>query len=307
VSALQADGVRKTYGSGRRARTALVGCSFSADRGEVLGVIGPNGAGKTTLLSIVAGAIPASAGTVLVEGHRAGTRMARRAVGFASDPPLAPPELTGGEWLHYLASHRASSPRDRTALVRHAVEVAELDAFVARRIATYSRGMGQRLALAAGVVSRAHVLLLDETLAGVDPLVQRRLREQIARLASERRCVVVASHDLAAVERLATRVLVLWRGRLAADLSTARLLTERVAELALSGSGLAAADRVVARYPGALRTGQGFTVPLGRGLTVEQVLAVCREERVPVAAARVRYRALEDILIAAEAAEAGRV
>lgn len=303
MNELRVDGVWKTYGSGRRERTALAGCSFAASCGEVVGVIGPNGAGKTTLLAIIAGAIPASGGTVLVDGQRAGTRAARRAVGYAADPPLAPPELTGGEWLQYLASHRASSPRERTALVRRAVETAELDGFADRRVGTYSRGMGQRLALAASVVSRAGLLLLDETLAGVDPLVQRRLREQIARLAGEARCVLVASHDLAAVERLATRVLVLWRGRLVADLSTARLLTERLAEVTVSGLGLAQAERVLVRYPEALRTGQGFTVPLTNGLTLEQVLAACREERVAVAASRVRYRALEDVLAAAEARE----
>ncbi|NIN09929.1 MAG: ATP-binding cassette domain-containing protein [Gemmatimonadales bacterium] len=296
--------VTKVYGKGKNRRVALADCSFTANAGEIIGVVGPNGAGKTTLLRLIAGELPLTSGEVLVSGHRAGTRPARRAAGFAPDPPLAPPELSGAEWLTYLASHRARSPQERLRLVTWAVEFAELNAFVGRRIGTYSRGMAQRLALAAAAVCQGSVLLLDEVLSGVDPLVQRGLREQIARLAGRERTVLIASHDLTAIERLATRVLVLWSGRITADLSTAALVTQRVAELSLTGSALVGADRMLARYTGAVRTGQGVAVPLTGGLTIEHVLATAREERIAVAASRVRYRALEDILVAAAARHA---
>jgi len=302
MSMLRVTALTKTFGRGRRAHVALDSCTFAADRGEIIGVIGPNGAGKTTLLGVLAGRVPASSGSVEIAGRRAGAAPARRTIGFASDPPLAPPELSGTEWLRYLASHRAASPAERLSLVRRGIEVGELETFSSRPIGGYSRGMGQRLALASAVAERAELLLLDETLAGVDPLVQRRLRQQIANQASQGRCIVIASHDLAAVERLATRVLVLWRGRIIADIATARLLAERVAEITLSGSALAGVDQLIGRYPGALRTGHGLAVPLARGLTIEQLLTDCHEQRIPVAATRVRYRALEDILVAAEAA-----
>jgi ABC-type multidrug transport system ATPase subunit len=182
--------------------------------------------------------------------------------------------------------------------VRQAVELAELGEFVGRRVNTYSRGMAQRLALAAAALT-GPVLVLDEILSGIDPLVQRRLRGQIAELAREGRVVLLASHDLGAVERVATRVFVLMRGRIVADVQTGALLAERVAELTLSGSALSLAPRLLDRFRGAVRTGQGVAVPLVSGLTVEEVLAVCREIRVPVAGSRVRYRALEDLLVAA--------
>lgn len=298
---LRVAGLTKVYGRGRRTRVALDTCAFTAQRGEVVGIIGPNGAGKTTLLGIVAGRLSASSGSVEIDGLRAGTTVARRMVGFASDPPLAPPELSGAEWLSYLASHRVARASERVRVVRRAIEVGEVGAFASRAIGGYSRGMGQRLALAAAVAERAELLVLDETLAGVDPLVQRRLRREIAALAAGGRCALIASHDLAAVERLATRVLVLWRGRIIADVSTARLLAERVAEITLSGSALSEVERLIVRYPGALRTGRGVAVPLTRGLTIEQVLTECHDQRIPVAGTRVRYRALEDILVAAEA------
>jgi len=114
---------------------------------------------------------------------------------------------------------------------------------------------------------------------------------------------LIASHDLGALERLATRVLVLCGGRLRADERMADLMAQRVAELTLSGSSLASVDRMLLRFPGAVRTGRGVAVPLKGGVTVEQVLAACSEQRIPVAASRVRYRALEDILVVAAGGE----
>jgi ABC-2 type transport system ATP-binding protein len=159
--------------------------------------------------------------------------------------------------------------------------------------------MMQRLGLAAAALLGGSLVVLDEVLSGVDPLVSRTMRGRVATLASRGRLVVVASHDLAAVERLATRVLVLCGGALAADVNVAQLLSERVAEISLSGSGLAAVERVVDRFAGAARTGDGLAVPLVGGLTIEQVLTTCRAERVAVAGSRIRYRALEDILLSA--------
>jgi hypothetical protein len=101
-------------------------------------------------------------------------------------------------------------------------------------------------------------------------------------------------------------VLVLVRGVIRADVPTARLVAERVAEITLTGSALAGVGRLLSRYRGSVRTGAGLAVPLSGGLTVEQVLAACRQDRIAVAASRVRYRALEDILVDAVGAD-GRV
>jgi ABC-type multidrug transport system ATPase subunit len=183
--------------------------------------------------------------------------------------------------------------------VAWAAEVAELNGFLGRRISTLSRGMAQRLSLGAAVAGKCTVLLLDETLSGVDPVVLRRLRHRVANLASNGMLVLIASHDLATVERVATRVLVLSEGRIRADVCTAELVRERVAELTFSGAVLAGIRGVMLRFPDAVRTGNGIAVPLRRGANVEQVLEACRQHRIPVAASRVRYRALEDILLSA--------
>ncbi|MSR06009.1 MAG: ABC transporter ATP-binding protein [Gemmatimonadetes bacterium] len=295
MTLLACDSAARSFGP----RVALAGVTLNADAGEIVGVVGPNGAGKTTLFRLIAGDLTLSAGNMLVGGHRAGKREARLMVGLAADPPLAPVELSGLEWLNYLASHRARSPAERVDLVREAVELGDLAEFGARRIATYSRGMAQRLGLAAAALCARNIVLLDETLGGMDPLVARSLRGRIQRLAGGGRLVLLASHDLSTVEQLATRAVVLWRGRVAADVAMATLLSERVAELSLNGGSLSSAAWLLQRFPGASRTGEGVALPLVGGLGMEQVMAECRSQRIAVAASRVRYRRLEDILVTA--------
>jgi len=298
---LSVEGVSKVYGRGGRRRSAVSDCSFACSAGEILGVIGPNGAGKTTLLRLISGETTPTTGTITVGGYPQGTRMARRAVGYAGDPPLLPSELSGVEWLKYVAGHRARHPRERTSLLQWAIEIADLEEFAGRRISSYSKGMVQRLALATAALAGSSALILDEVLSGLDPIVARRLSGTIQKLATMGRSVVIASHDLSILERLATRVLVMCEGRLAEDLSVARLVGERVAELTIAGAGIASIDRLLARFSGATRTEDGVEIPLTRGVTVEHAIAACRSERIPLAASRIRYRALEDMLLKAAA------
>lgn len=299
MTLLRCVAVSKTYGHGRRRRVAVRDLDLEVGAGEVVGVVGPNGAGKTTLFRLIAGESPLTSGELYVGGHRAGSRAARREVGLAPDPPLAPPELTGREWLGYLANHRIHTERARRCPVQWAVELAQLEGFVQRRIGEYSRGMAQRLALASAALIGGSVLLLDEVLTGVDPLVHRHLRAQVSALATTERTVIVASHDLATLERVTSRILVLWNGRLLADVATASLVSERIAEVALMGSAPRVVQWIIDRFPGSVRTASGVAVPLTRGLTVERVFAALRERRIAVGGSRVRYRALEDILLAA--------
>jgi ABC-2 type transport system ATP-binding protein len=248
-------------------------------------------------MRVVAGELLPTGGVATIDGHRSATLMARRLTGYVADPPLAPPELTGLEWLRYLASAGAQNGAERLKTVRSAIEIGMMEEFVGRRIGEYSRGMVQQLALGAATLGDPKVVVLDEVLSGLDPLLARNLRRNIARLASSGRLVLVASHDLSAIEQLATRAVILSNGRIAADLSMASLLGERVVELSLNGGSLASPEWLLQRFRGAVRTGEGIAIPLIEGLSTEQVLEECRGRRVVVAGSRVRYRRLEDILV----------
>lgn len=288
-----------------RGRWLGIDCiSFEVDRGEIVGVVGPNGAGKSTLLRALSGTARLTRGSMVIDGYRVGTRGARRAFGYAADPPLMPAELSGYEWLQYVASHRATSRGHRLRLTQWALELIEGESFADRRIGTYSRGMAQRLAFGAAAIAGERVFALDETLTGVDPIVHRQLRNRIRELGGAGRVVLVASHDLATIERVATRVLVLVEGRLVADVSTATLLDRRVAEVTVTGDARVAAERLLAHYPDGRPTQLGVLIPLRRGLSIEHVLATCRDERLPIAQSRIRYETLEDIVLCATAAAA---
>jgi len=159
--------------------------------------------------------------------------------------------------------------------------------------------MAQRVAFAAAAIAGTSVITLDETLSGMDPIIHRKLRGRVRELGNGGRTIFVASHDLATVETMATRVLVLVAGRVAADVSTAALLDRRVAVLTMTGESARGAERLLSRYPHGERTDLGVAIPLRKGLSMEHVLAACREERLPIAHTRTRYETLEDILLRA--------
>jgi len=256
--------------------------------GEIVGLVGPNGAGKTTLLRLAAGLLAPDAGTIAVADASAASLTARRALGFAPDGPVFPPALTVRETLDYYARFHAPGTA-RRALVAAALELGGLGDVADRRTAALSQGFAQRLALAQAALGRRRVLLLDETLSAVDPPLRRALCDGLQRLAARGVAVLLSSHDLAAVERLAGRVVVLVRGRVVRSAPLPVLLRERVLEIVL--------DAPPAAPPRGFRaTPAGLEVELGSG-TVEAALAVCRAHRLAVRATRVRLKSLEDVVL----------
>ena len=267
---------------------AVDGVSLELVPGEIVGLVGPNGAGKTTLLRLATGLLAPDAGTIAVAGAPAGSPAARRVLGFAPDGPVFPPALTVRETLDYYARFHALGPV-RRALVAAALELGGLGDVADRRTAALSQGFAQRLALAQAALGGRRVLLLDETLSAVDPMVRRALCDGLQRLAARGVAVLLSSHDLAAVERLAWRVLVLVQGRVVRSAPLPVLLRERVLEIVLDAPP-------AVPPPGFRVTPAGLEVQLGTG-TVEAALAMCRVHRLAVRATRVRLKSLEDIVL----------
>jgi len=293
LSLLEARDVTRRFG----ALQAVAGVSLTLVPGEIVGLVGANGAGKTTLLRLLAGTLRPDGGSIAVAGHPPGTLPARRVLGFAPDGAVFPPTLTAREVLDYYSRLHAAGP-ERRALVAAALELGALDEVAGRRAGSLSRGYVQRLAFAQAALGGRRILLLDETLAGLDPVARRRLCDRLLALAATGVAVLLSSHDLAAVERVAARVLILARGRVVREGATAVLLRDRVLEIVLD-----APPRVPP--PGFRVTAFGLETDLG-DRTVEAALALCRAHRLAVRASRVRLPSLEDVVLDALDDDAAR-
>jgi ABC-2 type transport system ATP-binding protein len=202
--------------------------SFEVGSG-VTGLLGPNGAGKTTLLHMAAGLLAPSAGSVRIAGQRAWRNPGiYRQVGLVPEREAIPPFLTGREFtLASAVMHGLAGP-DLAA--ERAIERVDLADAADRRIGTYSKGMRQRIKVAAALVHDPPVLVLDEPFNGMDPRQRLHMFELLRHMAAEGRTVLLSSHILEEVERIAGSVLVIYAGRLAASgdfRSIRRLMTDR--------------------------------------------------------------------------------
>jgi ABC-2 type transport system ATP-binding protein len=218
---IEVSDVTKSYGSTR----AVEGASFTAPAGVVTGFLGPNGAGKTTTLRILLGLARPDAGSALIDGVRyADLPSPRRTVGAVLDAMGFHPGRTGQDHLRVVA-RAAGIPRCR---VDEALEFVELTGAADRTVGGYSHGMRQRLALAGALLGDPPVLVLDEPATGLDPAGMAWLRRLLRAWAAQGRTVLFSSHVLAEVELVADRVVIIDRGRVVREGTTAELRgTER--------------------------------------------------------------------------------
>jgi ABC-2 type transport system ATP-binding protein len=188
-----------------------VSCSFGPG---VTGLLGPNGAGKTTLMRAICGMLPLNVGAVRVHGLDPRTqREAQGALALVPEEDASPGSLSARQLVRYAAAlHgvRARAAPERALAAVDLVDVAD------RMVGGFSKGMRQRARVAAALVGDPTILVLDEPLNGADPVQRVALIELFQRLGDEGRTVIVSSHVLHEVERLARRQIVLVRGRLAA-------------------------------------------------------------------------------------------
>lgn len=182
----------------------------------VTGLLGPNGAGKTTLLHMMTGLSAVSRGSVTVLGHpiRADTQLYRR-IGVMTEHQAVYEFYTGREFVELSARmHKLDNIDDA---VDKAIEAVRMTDAQDRRLSTYSRGMRQRMRLAATLVHDPPVLVLDEPLNGTDPRQRLEFHDLTRSLAEEGRTIVVSSHILEEVETLADNIILMVSGKLAAS------------------------------------------------------------------------------------------
>jgi ABC-2 type transport system ATP-binding protein len=228
--ALDLSGLTKRYRRGKGWFTAVNDVTLSVPPGQVIGLLGPNGAGKTTTIKMACGLIVPTAGTIRLNGYDVGRRRADavRQIGAVLEGsrnvywPLT-------AWQNLMYFGRLKGLRGAEIRPRASRLLSDLGLWDRREetVGSYSRGMQQKVAIAAALITDPPVLLLDEPTIGLDVEAARTVRDWIAHLAAdEGKTIVLTTHQLAIVQELAGRIAVIRDGSVIADLPTRELLSE---------------------------------------------------------------------------------
>ncbi len=196
-------------------RVAVDGLDLELAAGEIALLLGPNGAGKSTTLAAMAGAVLPSKGTIEVDGEDLATapRSARAKVGFADQPPQLYEFFTAEEHVRFVADARGAAETAATAVLGK-LGLAKIAGRPCREL---SFGMRQRVGLAAALVGPVKLVLLDETLNGLDPHAARAARATLRETADAGAAILMSTHLLGVAERLCDRILVMDNGKLVTD------------------------------------------------------------------------------------------
>jgi ABC-2 type transport system ATP-binding protein len=206
--ALLFDAVRKVYGR----QGVLEAVSLSVETGEFFGLVGVNGAGKTTLLKVLLDLSPIDGGRIEVFGVGHRRTRARARLAFLPERFSPPHFVTGGEFLAHMAALHGQ-PRN-PAEVKETLEAIDLDrSALTRPVRAYSKGMAQKLGLAAALLSGHDLLVLDEPMSGLDPKARALLKRRLHGLRESGVTLFFSTHLLSDVEDLCDRMAVLHRGR----------------------------------------------------------------------------------------------
>jgi ABC-2 type transport system ATP-binding protein len=280
----------KRYGD----RAAVNGVDLTVRSGEIYGFLGPNGAGKTTTLRMLLGLVRPSSGEATVLGHAPGAPAALAAIGALVEGPGFYPYLSGRANLRVLARYRGLDD----VAVSAALEQVDLASRAGDRYRSYSLGMKQRLGVAAALLGRPRLLILDEPTNGLDPAGMADMRELIHALAGQGQTILISSHLLGEVQELCDRVGVMSDGRLLAESTVAEL--RGTAALLVRAEPFAVAADVAARVVGAdsvSRVDNSLVLATDPRRAAELVRELVRAE-VAVLEVRPQERTLEDAFFA---------
>ena len=201
--------------------------SFSASPGEVTGYLGPNGSGKTTTMKMITGLIERTSGQILFQGRPIEDDLIayKWRMGYVPEEPYLYNHLSGAEYLIMVAQLRNLPARAAAEQIDGLLRLLSLHDDRHASISGYSKGMRQKILIAAALLHNPELILLDEPFSGLDVASALVLRSLIQELARRGKVVLFSSHELDTVERVSTRVVILHRGKVVADDSIARLRT----------------------------------------------------------------------------------
>ncbi len=242
---IEVENLSKVYGS----TPAIQNVSFTVEPGEIMGFLGPNGAGKTTTMRILAGYLPATAGTARIAGydvHEASLEVRRR-IGYLPENPPLYPEMTVEGFLHFVAQIKGVRGRDRLRQVNLAMERCNIEDKRRVLIRKLSKGYKQRVGIAQAIVHDPPAIILDEPTVGLDPRQIIEVRNLIKSLAGSH-TVILSTHILPEVSMTCSRVAIINRGQIAVTNTLENLMAEIAGgsgyELEVEGDVTAAQNRL---------------------------------------------------------------
>jgi ABC-2 type transport system ATP-binding protein len=221
---------------------ALDHVRLSIRRGEILGLLGPNGAGKTTLMRIITGYLAPSSGTVSALGFSIDEQplKIKQSIGYLPEEAPLHKDMLVYDYLSYIASVRGIVGERKNRRLRELNEICGLHEAMHRSIHELSKGYKQRVGLAHAMMSDPEILILDEPTSGLDPNQIVEIRD-IIKVIGTKKTVILSTHILSEVEATCDRVVIINRGRIVADGSTAELKrsskSEYILNLTLKGAG----------------------------------------------------------------------
>lgn len=194
--------------------------SLSVNDGEILGIAGPNGAGKSTLIAMMLGYLRPTSGSVEIGGMPARHYVERMGIGYLSELVTINPKWRADTALVRYAALAGLSDTEIPARVGHVIELLGLEEHRNKKVKALSKGNLQRLGLAQALLRDEQILVLDEPTHGLDPVWTQRFRDIVSDLRRPDRIILIASHNLDELQRLADRVAIIDRGRLQRLVST---------------------------------------------------------------------------------------
>jgi ABC-2 type transport system ATP-binding protein len=298
---LRASELEKTFRkpfTGKRVQ-AVRGITFDVVRGEIFGFLGPNGAGKTTTIKMLMGLSAPTSGRYDILGVPGPAPDVMARVGFLAENPYVYPYLTPREFVELcgrLSGLKGANLRERAASV---IERVGMGGAIDRQARALSKGMLQRVGLAAALVHDPELLVLDEPMSGLDPVGRKEVRDLMVEEKQRGRTVFFSTHILSDVETLCDRVCILRRGQVVVAGSLRDLLTEdkRRSEVVVSGAGEALRDALAALAVGTRQVGGALVMEVEGDAGVRAVVQKALAEGATLRSVSPKREKLEDLFV----------
>ncbi len=216
------ENVTKHFGS----KTVVDDVSFEIRRGELFGLLGPNGAGKTTTINMIIGGLNPENGNITINGEAPGKQNIKRLLGIVPQTLALYESLSAQQNLNFFGQLYGLSGKDLKDRIEHVLQIVNLAERRNERVSKYSGGMKRRLNIAAALLHRPSLLILDEPTVGVDPQSRNSIFESLRALKKEGCTIILTSHYLEEAQKLCDRVGIMDEGKLVAEDSVEKLISD---------------------------------------------------------------------------------